>query len=104
MSLGGYKIRMIRKLYHLHYPSVRRHPGQYHSVLCQDLSVIIVDFISVTVPFRDLLLPVQLICLRTFRKYTRIRPEPERAAYVFKLLLLGQYMDNGIACIGGKLR
>ena len=51
---------MVRKLHHLHQPTVGREPHEPHPSALELLPVIVVELIAVAVPLRDLLGSVDL--------------------------------------------
>ena len=72
VSLGGYEEGMLGKLAHLHDTSVRGQSGQTQTVFSEDGTIIVVDLVTMTMSFRDVLLSVELVSTGSFIQYTRV--------------------------------
>ena len=55
MCLCSNEPRMIRKLNHLYDMTIRGQTGEHHTVICQDFSVIIIYFITMSVTLVDMI-------------------------------------------------
>ena len=72
VSLGGYEEGMLGKLAHLHDTSVGGQAGETQAIFGEDGTVVVVDLITVTMSFGDILLSVELVSTGILIQYTRV--------------------------------
>ena len=63
---------MFRNFYHFYNPSIGRKSGQFHTVLYQCLTVVVIYLIAMTVALPNLLGAIKFVSLRIFVKDTGI--------------------------------
>ena len=79
---------MIRDLDHFHDPSIGGQSGEHHAVFGQCFSEIVVYFVAVTVPFRDLGGAVKTAGFGIRIQYSGVRAKTKRSADVFNSFLI----------------
>ena len=73
---------MVAEFYYLDEFMIGREAAYDQSLRSEQLPVFIVEFITVAMPFRNLLRTVSLKCMRTFYKHCRICAKPHGASHL----------------------
>ena len=79
MELDAHVPRMVRKLHDLHQTVIRIDAGYAHASFGDLFEVDVVELVSVTVPFVDLLLAIRRISERILVEAARIAAQPHGA-------------------------
>src|SRR5574341_330129 len=103
VELPAYEPGVIRQLDHLDQSVIRREAGQSHSVLFQDLPILVVDLIPVSMPLADLIGAVRLVSQGGDDDTARIGPEPHGSSQVSDAALLRHQIDDRVRAVGFEL-
>ena len=82
MKLAPQEPGVIFQLYYLDKLSVRRQAADHQAFGCQQFAELVVEFVTVAVPFRDVLNAISLCCMSTMLEDSRIGTEPHGAAHL----------------------
>src|SRR3990172_1578846 len=103
VELPAYEPGVIRQLDHLDQSVIRREAGQSHSVLFQDLPILVVDLKPVSMPLADLIGAVRLVSHGGDDDTARIGPEPHGSSQVGDAALLRHQIDDRVRAVGIEL-
>ena len=70
VELAGNKPRMLRNYNHLDDTSIWGESGKHHSIFLKYFTVIVINFVTVTMSFLDLFAAIKLVSLRILVKDT----------------------------------
>ena len=84
----------LRQFHNFYQAVVRRNTTQHQTVFCQNFTVLVVKFITVTVAFINQRLSVSLIRQRTGVNLAGIQAQPHGAALIFNIHLVRHQVDD----------
>ena len=90
--------RMVREFYIFYKFSIRRNTTYDHSILFKDGMICRVDFISMTMPFFDALLPIERLHLASFFQNRFIGSETHGSSFFIDMFLIFHDSYNGVCC------